>query len=127
MGDIVKFPGENKRLDLSNIPLDHGSVVEQDQMLKLSYFSDVAEAMLDDTLRSMSMLKLEEGRFPTNPIEQKDIILMKESIVAGMCRIVGIEHPLHRLMDDNLEVTSVTDGEEEVTMGYRFKDVEVKN
>lgn len=127
MGVVIKFPIENKRLDLSNIPLDHGSVVEQVQMLKLSYFSDVAEAMLDDTLRSMSMLKLEEGRLPTNPIDQKDIILIKESIVAGMCRIVGIEHPLHRLMDDNLEVTSVTDDEEEMTMGYRFKDVEVKN
>jgi hypothetical protein len=112
-------------MDLSNISVEPSLVAEEIRLIKMSYFSTVAEQMLDDTLRSMSMLNLEDGKSETFPIEQSDVILIKESIISGLCRIVGIEHPLHKYLADNLVMSEA--GDDDLGMpitSYKFKDVE---
>ena len=66
----------------------------------------------------MSILNLEDTPAETHQIESKDIILIKESISAALCRIVGIEHPLHNLGEDNIILTQ----DDEEICSYRFKD-----
>jgi hypothetical protein len=128
--NIIAFPVKNKRFDLANIPVDPETIAEQIMMMKLAYFAEVSEQMLDDVLRSMSMLNLEDGRSETNPITQKDIILIKESIASGLCRIVGIEHPLHDIVEENLslnEYDSEESGMSVTITGYTWASSEVKS
>lgn len=121
--NVIQFPVVNKRYDLSNIAVEPEEIAEKIRLMKMAYFSGVADEMVDDTLRSMTMLNLEDSPLDTNPIDSKDIILLKESIISTLCRIIGIYHPLHEVIDENIIVSSIEEGDlDEAYFKYKFKN-----
>ena len=120
--NVIKFPIENKRADLSNIAIEPEEVFEKIRLMKKSYFSEVAETILDDVLRAVGCLDLEESKFPTHEPEHEDLIMIKESVISLMCRIVGIEHPLHEISKNEIIDTTITDDDGmNLYLGYKFK------
>lgn len=119
--NVIKFPKENSRLDLSNIAVDFEEIANNIHLMKKSYLSDVADAILDDVLRSISCLNLEETKNETYQMEGQDLILIKESIVASMCRIIGISHPLHSIGKENLIQEFDSNEDEYSLLSYKFK------
>jgi hypothetical protein len=98
--------------------LDLEGLYKNIEKIKIAYFSDISRAMADDVLRSIGILNLEESPIETYDVTTKDIILLKEAISAVMCRIVGIDHPLHELAEENIFLTQ----DDEEVCSYRFKD-----
>lgn len=121
--NVVKFPKENRRLDVSNIALEPEDVMKKIHLMKKGYFADVADHILDDVLRSIGCLDLEETKFETFPIQDDDLIMIKESIISAMCRIVGIDHPLHQIAKNELLNLreEIDDEYGAVILGYKFK------
>lgn len=110
--NIVQFPLVNRRHDVSNIALDPEEVADKIRLMKLSYFNSVTEELVDDVLRSLSTLRLEETPAETTPVTSLDIIMLKETIMAMLCRIVGISHPLHEMAQDNIILSELMDDNE---------------
>lgn len=125
--NVIRFPKENRRLDVSNISMDIEEIAEEIRLIKLAYFNEIADELVDNALRSMSMLNLEDTPNETFPIETKDIILLKETFISMMARIVGLEHPLHNLSEDNIVLTDLIDGEDTYYHSYHFKTKEEKD
>jgi hypothetical protein len=121
MGQIIKFPKENKRFDLSNISMDPEEIAEEIRLIKMAYFSTISDEIVDDVLRSLSMLNLEDTPNETYSVEAKDLILLKESIISMLCKIIGLKHPLHELSEDNIIISETFDGEDTLFHNYRFK------
>lgn len=114
--NIIRFPKENKRYNLSNIPVDEEEIAKNIKLMKMSYFSEVSEEIMDDIMRSLSSLRIEE----TAPLQHNDIILIKESIISALCRAVEIEHPLHKIGSDNIIISKIED--EFCTYKFKGKD-----
>lgn len=123
MGEVLKFPGTNVRADMTAIPTSVEEVIKNVNKMKNAYFSTIAENIVDDVIRSLSVLKLEEGSV-YKPLESKDIIILKESIISAMCRVTGLEHPLHEIADQELilsETIRDIEGFDVPYFSYRFK------
>ena len=120
--NVVKFPKENRRMDVSNIALEPEDVMKKIHLMKKAYFADTAEYILDDVLRSIGIMDLEETKFETFPLADSDQIMIKEAIIAAMCRIVGIQHPLHEIgQREILSLKEVDIDEDVMYLGYKFR------
>jgi len=121
--NVVKFPKENRRMDVSNIALEPEDVMKKIHLMKKGYFADVADHILDDVLRSIGCMDLEETKHETFPLSDSDLIMIKESIISAMCRIVGIVHPLHEI--ERTELISLREEIDDeygaVILGYKFR------
>lgn len=126
--NVVQFPIVNKRFDVSNIALDPEEVADKIKLMKLTYFATMSDEIVEDALRALAQLRLNETPVDTNPIESGDLILLKEAFVSTMCRIVGIEHPLHQIIEDNIVISlEDVDDYDETFYNYRFKSEPSKN
>ena len=112
--NIIQFPLENKRFNMFSIPIDDEEIAENIKKMKLAYFAEISDHIMDDIIRSFSVLNLQE----INPLDSKDIILIKESMVSALCRVMGLDHPLHNIGNDNIIVTNM----EDEFCTYKFKD-----
>ncbi len=121
MGELIKFPLRNSRTELGFAQ----SALEKDiESIKLGKFSMVADEITDDVIRSIQILRLEETVEVSNEIETKDYIMLKEAIVAIMCKIVKIEHPLHDIEEQELIVSETIEDVNDFdipSIRYRFK------
>ena len=122
--NVIKFPDINRRFDVSNIEIEPESVAKKIEEMKLMYFSNVAEAISEDVMRSISILNLDETKFETFDVEPEDMIMLKETIMSIMCRIVGIGHPIQEIAHDELTIMNLElDGYEDLEISsYKFKD-----
>lgn len=121
--NVVKFPKENRRLDVSNIALEAEEMIKKIHLMKKGYFASMADNILDDVMRSIGCMDLEETKQETFSLEDSDLIMIKESIIAAMCRIVGMEHPLHQIAKTELLSMreEIDDEYGAVILGYKFK------
>jgi len=122
--NIIKFPIDNTRLDLSGIAVDTEEIMNNILDMKKIYFSEIADALVDDVMRNVDSLCLEESRMWRGGMDVKDVICIKEAIVAGLCRSMGINHPLHDIMDNNITRTDdskETKYDNNINYSYTFK------
>ena len=119
--NIILFPVTNRRHDVTRIAVDPEEVAARIRSMKMAFFAEVADQVVDDTLRSISVLNLEETKAETFPLESRDVILIKEAVISALCRIVGIEHPLHEIGDDNIVISDILQDAEASLFKYRFK------
>lgn len=119
--NVIVFPIQNKRFDLNKVEVDQDKIAENIKLIKLTYFSDIAEEILDHVVRSISVIGFNSEE-QDGIITSTDIILLKESIIALMCKINGLEHPLHKIAVDNIIISRIEDDEE--MFKYTFKKEE---
>lgn len=125
--NVIKFPVENRRADMSNIPTEPEEIIDKIELIKRSYFSDVSDRILDDVLRSIDVLGLEYSKFDTFDMTSNDHILIKESIISAMCRIVGIDHPLHAIGDTEIVQHIDVEFDDSTVHSYRFRSEKDRN
>lgn len=123
--NIVTFPISNKRFDLENIELDQDDIAEKIKLIKMTYFSDIADSILDNVIRSISLLNLSSSS--ENNLTSTDIILLKETIISTMCKLSGLEHPLHKIAIDNIIINGTESDSEDIYFKYTFKESNEKS
>lgn len=119
--NVIKFPVENRRLDLSNISTEKEEIMKNVEDMKKAFFATITDTILEDVLRSIDCLELRDTRAPTQDPSDHDIILIKESIIAAMCTIVGLTHPLHAISKKYISDVDMTDVEGDFYLKYRFR------
>jgi hypothetical protein len=116
--NVIAFPVENRRLDLSNIGVDEENVYETILKMKKAYFSEVADSIAEDALRSIGCMDLEESKSETYDLILQDQVMIKEAVVSAMCRIVGIPHPFHDIAERYIDVPSGDEDDDSEYTGY---------
>ena len=114
--NVIQFPLINKRFDLTGIPIELDDLAENIKKLKFEYFSEVSRTIVDQVINSIMSLEFNNE----STLSSKDIILIKESISAALCRLAELEHPLHELGEENIILTKPESENDEVCV-YRFK------
>lgn len=96
--NVIQFPIKNIRYSMEGIPTDESETLEAVKSLKIAYFNKIAEDIvaytsfvIDNNLYHNS--DTDDFKEPTI----RDIILVHEAIVAVLCRINSIDHPLHEI------------------------------
>ena len=119
MDNVIAFPKENKRLDVSNTPTSLDEVAMAIEKMKLDFYHDVADNLMDHVVQSIGSLNIDSSHNEEIHIREIDIILMREVITAFMCRLGNVEHPLKNLADE--VVKDVTTDQESGSIDYRLK------
>lgn len=123
--NIINFPVENKRFDLTNIDVMPDEIAEKIRLIKMTYFSDIADAILDNVIKSISILNLNDDP-DAGMATSTDVIILKEAIIALMCRLVEMDHPLHQIGIDNIVISAYENENENTYFKYEFKKQEKK-
>ena len=117
MDNVIAFPKENKRLDVANTPLGVEEVAKAIEGMKLDFYHDVADNLMDHIIQSIGSLNLDGGNPDLVKLREVDIILMREVLTAFMCKIAGVDHPLNALAETVVTDLAVNDG----MIDYRLK------
>ena len=109
MDNVIAFPKENKRLDVGNTPVSIDEVAKAIEAMKLDFYHDVADNLMDHIVQSIGSLNL-DGNNEEIHLREIDIILIREVLTAFMCRLGGAEHPLKNLADAVVQDLNIHDG-----------------
>lgn len=116
MDNVIAFPKENKRLDVSNTPVSVDEVAKAIEKMKLDFYHDVADNLMDHVVQSIGSLNIDGGSDEIH-LREMDIILVREVLTALMCRLGGVDHPLMGLADAVVKDLNVQEG----MIDYRVK------
>lgn len=111
MDNVIAFPKENKRLDVSNTPTSLDEVAAAIEKMKLDFYHDVADNLMDHVVQSIGSLNLDSSHEEEIHIREVDIILMREVLTAFMCRLGGVNHPLKNLADAVVKDLNIEEGQ----------------
>lgn len=117
MDNVIAFPKENKRLDVANTPLGVEEVAKAIEGMKMDFYHDVADNLMDHIIQSIGTLNLDGGSTEEVKLREIDIILMREVLTAFMCKIAGVDHPLKALAETVVTDLVINDG----MIDYRLK------
>lgn len=117
MDNVINFPKENKRLDVGNTPLGVEEVAKAIENMKMDFYHDVADNLMDHVIQSIGSLNLDGGNEEEVKLREVDIILIREVLTAFMCKLGGVDHPLKDLADVVVTDLAVGDG----MIDYRLK------
>lgn len=111
MDNVITFPKGNKRLDVTNVPVSVEDVARVIEKMKLDFYHEVADELMDYVVQSIGALNLDSGNTDEVRMREVDIIFLREVLTSFMCRIAGVGHPLNSLADSVvLEVKSDDEG-----------------
>jgi hypothetical protein len=119
---IIKFPKENVRFDMEAIPTESEELAEKLEDLRKDYFSKVSDEMTDEVTRLIDALHMEDSKLYRGDPSVQDVIAIKESIMAALYTTLGMAHPMHEIMKDNLvRVEPIGEDDDSVAWFYKFK------
>lgn len=110
MDNVIAFPKENKRLDVSNTPVSVDEVAKVIEKMKLDFYHDVADNLMDHIVQSIGSLNIDSGNPEEIHLREVDIIFLREVLTSFMCRLSGVEHPLKNLADAAVRDVNVDEG-----------------
>lgn len=93
--NVISFPKNNRRLDVTNTPVNAEEVAQAIQNMRLDFYHQVSDELMEDLLTKIGSLNLnldEDVR-----LEEKQIIFLREVITSFICKIAGVDHPLNSL------------------------------
>lgn len=108
MDNVIAFPKENKRLDVSNTPVSVDEVARAIEKMKLDFYHDVSDNLVEHIIQSIGSLNI-DGEDEIR-LREIDIILIREVLASLMCRLGGIPHPLNGLADAVVKDLAISDG-----------------
>ena len=110
MDNVIAFPKENKRLDVANTPISVDEVAKAIEKMKMDFYHDVADNLMDHIVQSIGSLNIEAGGGQEISLRDVDVILVREVLTALMCKVGGVDHPLMGLGDAVVRDLNVTEG-----------------
>lgn len=110
MDNVITFPKENKRLDVTNTPVSVDEVARAIEKMKLDFYHDVADNLMDYIVQSIAALNLDSNNPDEIHLREMDIIFLREVLTSFMCRLGGVEHPLKNLADAVVRDVNVEEG-----------------
>lgn len=114
--NVITFPKENKRLDVTNTPVSVDEVAKVIEKMKLDFYHDVADNLMDYIVQSIGSLNIDSGNPNEIALREVDIIFLREVLTSFMCRLGGVSHPLKNLA----EATVVDVVSDEGLIDYRL-------
>jgi len=109
MDNVITFPKENKRLDVSNTPVSVDEVARAIEKMKLDFYHDVADNLMDHIVQSIGSLNIDGGGDEIH-LREMDIIFLREALTSLMCRLGGVDHPLKNLADAVVRDVNISEG-----------------
>lgn len=122
MAEVISFPKNNPRITEQDI-LTREEMVEKKRNLKLNFFRDAADDVVENIVRDIAALDLATitgGEL--NDLNAKDIIMLREALLGIMCRLTGMDHPLHRISNDIIVAKEVVDEYGDAMYDYTLKE-----
>ena len=119
MTNVITFPKDNKRLDISNTPVTAEDVAIEITKIKMDFYHEVADELLDGMIRKIGSLNL--GDQEDVIINDIDIIFLRECITSFISKLAGVEHPLANLPETMIVDLNVNEG----TIDYKLSSVEL--
>lgn len=116
MTNVITFPKDNKRLDVSTTPITAEDVAKEIEKIKMDFYHEVADELIDSMVRKISSLNLGEDDIILQDI---DIIFLRETITAFICKLGSIPHPLSNLSTIVIKDLNIRDG----MIDYRLGEV----
>ena len=118
MTNVITFPKGNKRLDVSTTPITADDVAKEIEKIKLDFYHEVADELIDGMVRKISALNIgnEDGDIV---LQDKDIIFLREAITAFICKLGNVPHPMSKLSELVITDLNIRDG----MIDYRLGDV----
>lgn len=111
MDNVIAFPKENKRLDVSNTPVSVEEVAKAIEKMKMDFYHDVADNLMEYIVQSIGSLNIDGGQEEEDmKLQEIDIIMMREVLTAFMCKISGVDHPLKNLSEAMVKDLIIIDG-----------------
>ena len=108
MENVIAFPKGNKRLDVSNTPTSIDEVARAIEKMKMDFYHDVADNLMDHVVQSIGSLNIEADENVS--LKDVDIILVREVLTSLMCKIGKIDHPLNGLAEVVVTDLNIQDG-----------------
>lgn len=120
--NVIQFPKNNKRLDVSDTPVSADEVAREITKIKLDFYYQVSDEIMESLMRTIGAVGISNAETEDEVnLEDVDVIFMREMITAFMCRVAGVDHPLvdlpHHFIE-NLKINEIGAYE------YRVKTVE---
>lgn len=122
MAEVISFPKSNPRAEET---LTTEDIIQKKRNLKINFFKDAADDIVENIVRDIASLELStitNGELA--PLQPKDIIMLRESLLSIMCRLTVMDHPLHDIVDELIVSEETFDEYGEPMYGYSFKDKE---
>lgn len=107
--NIISFPKSNKRLDVTNTPVNAEEVAKVIDGMKIDFYHDVADNLMDYIVTSIGSLGIDANKDDIQ-LRDIDIIFMREVLTAFMCRLGGVEHPLKTLPEATVVGLTIDEG-----------------
>ena len=121
-GNVIQFPVKNVWVqDVSDATSDLEGLPDKVKQARMAYFSAIGDEVADNIVRSLASLKLDERNGETFPLDSRDIVMFKECVISALCRVIGMDHPLHKIEEENIVITQSEDDAYDGFFGYRFK------
>lgn len=124
MAEVISFPKNNPRVTEQDI-LTREDLIQKKNNLKLNFFKDACDDIVENIVRDIASLEL--STITGNELAQlnaKDIIMLRESLLAIMCRLTNMDHPLHSISEKLLVSESSVDEYGDAMYSYTFKELE---
>ena len=119
--NVISFPKNNKRLDVSDTPVSAEDVAREITKIKTDFYYQVSDQMMETLMRTIGAMGISKAEYPEDlNLEDIDVIFMREMITAFICRVAGVEHPLVDLPHAFIEDLDVND---EGAYSYRVRHV----
>lgn len=120
--NVISFPKQNLRHNI-NLPTDD----EMNQkMLKLrtEFFSEISDEIIDSIVRKIALMDLPSVTGQEGTINEQDVIILREAIIAMMSRLSNIPHPLHDHFEKLMKVVPVELETGELVYSYEIIEIE---
>lgn len=105
MGDVIKFPLANPRIEIDGEPVDQNALAQHVALIRKDYLDVLAEEVFDTCL--MAAARTIDSIVPDND-DQRDytlhLIAIRETIRAYMYWLKGIDHPFNTILSGAIEV-----------------------
>lgn len=127
MNEILSFPKSHPKFDVSDIPIDPDELKKKLELIRLSFYADVADEILDQVACRIGMLNLKKkNEAALTDAFPKDVMLLREVLIGMMCRFSDIHHPTHDVFEKIYSLTEDFD-EESGEMVYNYEKRTVDN
>jgi hypothetical protein len=126
MNEILSFPKTHPKFDMSDVPLDPVEMQKKLELIRMSFYADIADELLDQVACRIGVLNLNKKNEPALVAAfPKDIMLLREVLIGMMCRFSDIKHPTHDMFEKMYDLTEDFDEESgEVMYNYVKRTVD---